>query len=88
MNGILNIVVEAKVQPARYPNTMPLDYGVFGTSKMKPEREVDHNSSSETKVLKFKDILQSLQPARIKQEYPLRLKAAINSPMDSTSTTL
>ena len=79
MNGLLNMGMEAKVQPARSPDTMPLDYGVFGTAKMKLEREVDRNSSWETKVLKFKEILQRLQPARTIQEYPLRLQAVINS---------
>jgi hypothetical protein len=64
MNGLLNMGMEAKVQPARSPDTMPLDYGVFGTAMMKLGREVDRNSSWETKVLKFKEILQSLQTAR------------------------
>jgi hypothetical protein len=69
----------AVVQPARSPDMMPLDYGVFGTTRTQLGRTLTMQARWEDRVATFKGFLSSFKPAATIGEFPLRMKACIES---------
>jgi hypothetical protein len=55
------------------------DFGVFETAEINYLLVLERNSYKETKVLRLKEILQSLLPATFVQEHPHKLQAGINA---------
>jgi hypothetical protein len=71
--------VTAVVQPARSPDMMPLDYGIFGATRAQLGRALPLSALWEDRVATFKQFLSSFDPAPTIGEFPLRMKACIES---------
>jgi len=71
--------VTTVVQPARSPDMMPLDYGVFGTARAQLGRALPMSAPWEDRVATFKALLSGFKPAATIGEFPLRMKACIDS---------
>ena len=67
--------VTAVVQPARSPDMMPLDYGIFGATRAQLGRALPLSALWEDRVATFKQFLSSFDPAPTIGEFPLRMKA-------------
>jgi len=77
--GLKRMEIEAVVQPARSPDLMPLDYGIFGTAKNEEARRRPLHASWEVRVELFKEILLNSAAAATIGEFPLRAEACIAS---------
>ena len=75
--GLKGLGLTALVQPARSPDLMPLDYGIFGTARRELERRGLVHADWESRVKAIKQILRD-SPARATiDQFPLRVKACI-----------
>ena len=70
---------EPVTQPPHSPDMMPLDYGIFGFTKIKLQRAVDRGDSWEAKVQMFKKFLMEASVGPTIEEFPLRMDACISS---------
>jgi hypothetical protein len=66
-------------QPPHSPDMMPLDYGIFGFTKIRLQRAVDRGDSWESRVQLFKKFLTEASVVATINEFPLRMKACIAS---------
>lgn len=66
-------------QPPHSPDMMPLDYGIFGFTKIRLQRAVDRGDTWEAKVQMFKDFLMEASVEATIKEFPLRMHACITS---------
>jgi hypothetical protein len=79
VEGLQKLGLAVMVQPPRSPDVMPLDYGVFGFIKKQLVRDVPRHAAWGERVERFKELLLECSPASTIAEYPLRLKAIIDS---------
>lgn len=79
VQGLQCLKVAHAVQPARSPDFMPLDYGIFGTAKNQLEAALPKNAKWEAKVAMFKQLLMKSEAAAAIAQFPLRLHACIIS---------
>lgn len=79
MHGLKRMGLDAVVQPPRSPDVMPLDYGIFGFTKLALERAVPRNAPWSDRVQKFRQLLTQCNPRPTIEEYPLRLQAIVDS---------
>ena len=77
--GLRNMDLTSVVQPARSPDLMPLDYGIFGPAKNKLDAESPRDTRWEDRVALLKGILTARSPDATIAEFPLRLRACIAS---------
>ncbi len=75
--GLHELGLTALVQPARSPDLMPLDYGIFGTARRELERQGLVQAGWESRVQAFKQILQDSAARATIDQFPLRVKACI-----------
>jgi hypothetical protein len=79
VQGLKDLGIAAVVQPARSPDLMPLDYGVFGSAKNRLDADLPRNVRWEDKATCFKKLLSDGSPNAVVEEFPLRLKACMIS---------
>ena len=77
--GLEAMGIPAVVQPARSPDLMPQDYGIFGSSRLKLERRGLRQAAWEVRVRAFKEILESSDAMAVIDQFPLRVRACIDS---------
>jgi hypothetical protein len=75
--GLQSMGVSAVVQPARSPDLMPLDYGIFGTARLELGRRGLGKSAWEARVTAFKEILKGSKVAAVIDQFPRRVRACI-----------
>jgi hypothetical protein len=79
VEGLHELGLAVMVQPPRSPDLMPLDYGIFGFTKNQLDRQVPRHAAWGDRVKRFKELLQECSPASTIAEFPLRLRAIIDS---------
>lgn len=78
-HALQDLQLRAALQPPRSPDLMPLDYGIFGFTKAKQEREEPMHATWGDKVKMFKNLLTNAPTKATINEFPLRLQACIDS---------
>ena len=76
--GLQRLGLTTVVQPARSPDLMPLDYGIFGTARGELERQGLPRAAWEPRVKAFKQILMGSAARATIDQFPLRVKACID----------
>ena len=75
--GLIAMGISAVVQPARSPDLMPLDYGIFGSARLELGRRGLGKSSWEARVAAFKEILEGSRATAVIDQFPARVRACI-----------
>lgn len=75
--GLEDMGLAFMVQPARSPDLMPLDYGIFGTLKTKLARTPPQYKPWEEKVQLFKDLLLAFNPSATIAQFQSRIEKII-----------
>ena len=74
---LLSMGLEVELLPPRSPDLMPLDYGIFGTSKLQLERHGGRAAPWGERVSMFKHVLQSASILPSIDQFQQRLQAVI-----------
>lgn len=76
-DGLKAMGISAVVQPARSPDLMPLDYGIFGSARLELGRRGLGKGAWEARVTAFKEILEGSMATAVIDQFPLRVRACI-----------
>ena len=76
-DGLKALGLAYMVQPPRSPDLMPLDYGIFGSIKVKLARAAPRLKTWEEKVQAFKSMLLEFNPAPTISQFQLRIARVI-----------
>jgi hypothetical protein len=68
----------SRLLPPRSPDMMPLDYGIFSTSKARLAREREARASWTKRVMTFKDLIRRAPIEASIRQLVVRLRACIN----------
>lgn len=79
VQGLKELGLDVMVQPARSPDLMPLDFGIFGHAKQLLDRDVLRHAPWLDRVQRFKDILSTCSPKETIGQFKLRLEGIIEA---------